>query len=57
MKTKWIVEAAYRAAREAGLSTAAAHAIADRVAQRVVLGGETKELAIADEIRKKVEGD
>jgi hypothetical protein len=47
-----VTEDAYRAARAAGLPTRAARQVADQVAQRVVLGGETKALVIDDEIRK-----
>ena len=46
---KQVWNAAYRAARDAGLSTHASRLVADSVAQRVILGGETYELVVNTE--------
>lgn len=43
---------AYREARDAGLDVNTSRAVADRVLERVFLGGETLELATRDEIQK-----
>lgn len=47
-----IREDAYRAARAAAVPVKVAKELAERVLARVVLGGETKQLAIDDELRK-----
>jgi hypothetical protein len=47
---KQIVSNAYYYARQAGLDVPTSKALADRVLQRVQLGGETFELVLASEL-------
>lgn len=49
---KQILKCAYREARQAGLDIDTAYAVSESVMERVVLGGETYELVLVNEIAK-----